>query len=784
MGKIIFFIISICLCGISYADLGPIQVNSYLSQKLNATIPITKLPADADYGNLSIGLAGNDKFKSSGLTFNPELGYLLFKVIHNGNSAYLRVTSSRPINSPVLTFLLHYKLDNDDFYRQYTILLDPLEKISVAPVAGTNTQTPIIVYNSNQRPIPVSHNKVRGKTKLAQPNNTANQAVSFAPDFSNQFVKDRLANFNKDQFSYTTAKGDTLYVIARFLQLMYPKAGLTLNQVIIALGLENYNDLSKPDYAYPAGIEILLAKPENIVKISSSNADAYLWDASLNDGAKIALLQKMATQFDDEIQVESSILFAGTYVKLLESPVIVSVPKVNPTVANSNQKNSSSWLGIILGYKYAILAIILGILIISLLLGRLRRRNNDGYVMDVREPQPGGFFSRLFKRQHSPETNEIDKFDSIQNIDDDITINIVSPSHELSTSELDDIRSRKTESSANTEKPETGLTETHDQSEVTPESNVSKSANIKFNNEIDNELIATLEQILAFDDSREDIRYKLLELYLSADKLDKAQKVHTELLNRLDEDDPLRKNIISLCKRYDGFGTEDISSEQVPSSSNEPPMAAEKYTFSENESPVRDEESVSGLPAENISDSVKPEPTVLEFSPVQLNPVVEEAVEEKTFDNEDFRRSLDFANTSLNSESPIEKHSDTTVIESPVDGNLTAEVKTEADNLAILNTETIPDDHIEFNEPAFIQTEMVPATASLDDLSNMGQIESEADLVMDNLDEKINLAKMYYHIDEHAKAYELLMEIINTESSKPEAKKYASQLISDLGLHG
>lgn len=115
-----------CLMFITcYADLGNIQVDSYLSQKLKARIPISGLPANVDYDNFRIELAGYDKFRENDLDYSPELGSLQFKVVPNGKYAYLNITSSKIINSPVLSFLLHYKLGNNDFYRQYTILLDP-----------------------------------------------------------------------------------------------------------------------------------------------------------------------------------------------------------------------------------------------------------------------------------------------------------------------------------------------------------------------------------------------------------------------------------------------------------------------------------------------------------------------------------------------------------------------------------------------------------------------------------------------------------------------------------
>lgn len=782
MRKIILLIISICCCGISYADLGQIQVNSYLSQKLNAAIPITKLPVDADYGNISIGLASSDKFKSSGLTFNPELGYLLFKVIHNGNSAYLRITSSKPINSPVLTFLLHYKLDNDDFYRQYTILLDPLENVVAAPVAGTAAQKPIIVYNSNQRPIPVSR-KPRIKTPVPAVNVAANPVLSFAPDYSSQFVKEHLANFNKDQFSYTTNKGETLYIVARFLQLMYPKANLTLNQIIVGLGLENYNDLSKPEYAYPAGIEILLAKPENIVKISASDADAYLWDVSLNDGARTGLLQKMATQFDDELQINSSMLFAGNYVRLLELPVIASAPKIAPMAVQNN--NSSSWLDLVFGFKYAILAVVLGGLIILLLLTRLRKQKSSEYILAIAEPKKEGLLSRLFKRKSAlAAQNDVESVEPLVDIDNDITINIIKPKHELSASDREEIRNKGHQADKPVEQSIVNPVQTSLAPDVfEPESDDELPAKA-FNN-VDNELIATLEQILTFDDSREDIRYKLLELYLGASQFAKAHKVHSELSERLDEDDPLRNNIVALCERYD-FENLDFSGDaqiQVHAdlSAGKPEAPASLTNNQDSNRSLEFTTSSSPVVGDDVIKQLKPEPATLEFSAIKITPVADSQFVAPDYHSEDSRRSLDFASFTTNNHSASAKPDGAVMdvgepnisVTSAVNEQVPPSISDEVDK-------NKPTDQIEFSVPDLPEVNSEPLSA----LPELSALDDDSGLLMDNLDEKINLAKMYYHIDEHAKAFELLTEIINNPASKSEAKQYAAQLINDLGLHG
>ncbi len=80
---------------------------------------------------------------------------------------------------------------------------------------------------------------------------------------------------------------------------------------------------------------------------------------------------------------------------------------------------------------------------------------------------------------------------------------------------------------------------------------------------IDEELIATLEQILAFDSSRDDIRFKLFELYLVAKQFTRAQASYLKLDSHLDRDDKLRLNLQEVCSKY-AFNPDNIARSDFP----------------------------------------------------------------------------------------------------------------------------------------------------------------------------------------------------------------------------
>lgn len=124
MLKNLFKIALFFICPLSYADLGQIYVKSYLQQNLFATIPVTNISGN----NVPVvEIATADQFRNNNINYNSDIGYLSSKLVKLNNSNYeLHLASSKPINTPILDILLHYKIEDNDIYKQYTILLDPI----------------------------------------------------------------------------------------------------------------------------------------------------------------------------------------------------------------------------------------------------------------------------------------------------------------------------------------------------------------------------------------------------------------------------------------------------------------------------------------------------------------------------------------------------------------------------------------------------------------------------------------------------------------------------------
>lgn len=129
------------------AGLGRLTVQSALGQQLRAEVEIGALDAGSS-GTLVAKLAPEPAFRDAGLTFNPMLRSLRFTVqTRPDGTAFVLISSARPINEPFLEMLVELTWSGGRFVRGYTFLLDPPELRSVAreSVDGREVASPAIV---------------------------------------------------------------------------------------------------------------------------------------------------------------------------------------------------------------------------------------------------------------------------------------------------------------------------------------------------------------------------------------------------------------------------------------------------------------------------------------------------------------------------------------------------------------------------------------------------------------------------------------------------------------
>jgi pilus assembly protein FimV len=115
--------------------LGRIVVQSALGEPLRAEIDVPDINAD-EAASLRVGLASGEAFRAAGMDFNPALSSLQISLQRRANgTAFLRLTSSRPVNEPFVDMIVEANWASGRIVRDYTLLLDPPNLRAAAPVA-------------------------------------------------------------------------------------------------------------------------------------------------------------------------------------------------------------------------------------------------------------------------------------------------------------------------------------------------------------------------------------------------------------------------------------------------------------------------------------------------------------------------------------------------------------------------------------------------------------------------------------------------------------------------
>ena len=760
MRKILFALAGSLFIATSYADLGAIAVSSFLNQRLNATIPISGFGSKVDYNNFAVDLADKEKFQQSGIAFNPELASLNFTVVKTNRGNVIKISSSRPIKSPVLSFVLHYKVNSNDFYRQYTILLDPLEYS--ADNSGVINSEPnkanrvIIARNDNAsyrpsvKPIPLVKSKNSTKTQAIT------QPVSFDADFNNSYVQQHLKQFNQSSFSYTTIKNDTIYNVAKFEQALYPKADLSINQIIIALGMENYRDLHPLSYLYESGAEIFLPEAKDVALIPSDAADDYLLNTQLTNPQKITLLTQIAAKFDPNLEVDSPSLFSDINPMLQgrinQESALIKMKQKFAVIEQPVAKLDNSILDMLFDYKYYILGVFLSLGLI--LVFRARAKKSRQLADNIIPLQ----FSNPQYIDPVDEANIAALDDSHFTIDNIVPVHLQTPESPTASSAYvthEPVIAEKLPDLDMIPQPAATAPVAAVSEEIAPG--------------VDDELINTLEQILTFDDGRDDIRLKLFELHLSGKQTIKASTIYDNLNSNLASDDPLRKSLAEICTRYNYAPLNELPDSVTESISESEPVTAHEADSGIN---VLNDNLADILPFETEQQPLVDTPKLdneedanhqMDYTQIKtaISQIDNSFATESRLDEEDVNRSLDFSSSPILQSAPTEN-----IVES-IDFDAERVMDFSGSALATNSVENVTSD---FEHALTNGSEFIP----LDPL-DPNEVEYE---------EKLNLSRMYYHIDEHQKARELLLEMKQNAALPDKFKTQVNQLLADLGLDG
>ncbi|WP_163834489.1 FimV/HubP family polar landmark protein [Spartinivicinus ruber] len=192
--------------------LGDIALKSALNQPLNAEIELIQI-RDLNANEILPNLATREDFNRAGVERIFFLNNMKFAtVVRPNGTAYIKVSSNKPVREPYLNFLVEVHWPSGRLLREYTVLLDPPTFAEQAPSA---VQAPATVEPVAARPTPVT-----------APTTAETTPVTTAPASDTSFQGD----------SYRIQANDTLYEIAAKVK---PSSQVTVQQTMLALQQDN-----------------------------------------------------------------------------------------------------------------------------------------------------------------------------------------------------------------------------------------------------------------------------------------------------------------------------------------------------------------------------------------------------------------------------------------------------------------------------------------------------------------------------------------------------------------
>ena len=336
MRKILIWCILLFITSSSWADLGAIKIDSYLNQPLRASIPVIGANLVAPNMSIAVNLANRAKFDEYGIDYRYDIGYLKFKIQRiNDNQVNILIISSKPITAPVLEMLLEYRAGNISYYRQYSILLDPI--ISINNISSNRHDLPSLSSPLTKKMVNSTELKDIPYTNLESVSVKDNEN-KYVADINYPLIKNQIKNYQVANNIYTT-NNDSLYSVAKFMQGIYHNANLDISQFILGIGLFNYQELKVHDGILINGQHVKLPSIKDVEKIDVGLAEQYLLDIGLNVEKKKYILSEVAHKYNPKIVIVTP--------QMLRVQITSTfVPPATENVENSNSLSKSimTWL--------------------------------------------------------------------------------------------------------------------------------------------------------------------------------------------------------------------------------------------------------------------------------------------------------------------------------------------------------------------------------------------------------------------------------------------------------
>lgn len=196
--------------------LGDIEQFSGLNQPLNAKIKILS-PGDLAEYEVVASIASQSAFDKSGIDKPFFLNRIKFKTVKNSlGELVINVTTHNAVKEPFLNFLIELNTPAQQFYREYTLLLDPpiFEEVTASTIEKTTSEATF-----------------RPKQSSANNQNIRKNAEPQAPQASYGSDENDYQSYDGSQYGPVTST-DTLWSIAIKVR---PSRNVSIHQTLVAI---------------------------------------------------------------------------------------------------------------------------------------------------------------------------------------------------------------------------------------------------------------------------------------------------------------------------------------------------------------------------------------------------------------------------------------------------------------------------------------------------------------------------------------------------------------------
>lgn len=239
-------------CGAGAWELGDMKVNSHLGQPLNASI---SLPTDQvrELNQIQIRLGSKADFEKAGIRRDAVLNRMKFSLVKGNNGKpFLSVTTQKPVNDPILDFIVQVNWPRGRLKREYTVFLDPTV---MGREAGQRAKAPGPAAPGLE---------ATGSSAVSQHAMASESPLQSA--IATRSIKPRLTRNGYGP----TMRPDTLWGIAKVLR---PDRSVSIQQMMLALVKKN------PEAFYDNNVNELkagyvLRTPEEALINEMSEVDA------------------------------------------------------------------------------------------------------------------------------------------------------------------------------------------------------------------------------------------------------------------------------------------------------------------------------------------------------------------------------------------------------------------------------------------------------------------------------------------------------------------------------